>query len=205
MSLNQKKHINEYKSMINILNPRKETIPERAMSYEPFLTYSLVKKTAKLEGIIAELGVWKGKNAQIICEAKKQQRKLVLFDTWEGLPEDTKYESILKKGNLKADLSKVKKRLERYSNIEYRKGLIQDTLKEYENSKFAFAYLDLDLYSSTKYALEFLYPRMVQGGIIITHDYNGLKDVEEAFDEFFKDKKEIVHDITETQGYIQKS
>ncbi len=200
MPLSQKKHFEEYKTTISRLYPK--LAPK---GFDLFLLFSLVKKTAKLKGTIAELGVFEGKSARIICEAKEQQRKLILFDTWEGLPEDGKYEWVLKKGELNASLSKVKERLKGYSNVEYKKGLIQDTLKKYKNNKFAFVYLDLDLYNSTKYALEFLYPRMVKGGIILTHDYDNFKDVQIAFDEFFRDKTEIIYDVSETQAHIQKN
>ncbi len=195
ISQKQKKHFENYKIANTDYQP----------TSEPFLTFSLVKKTAKLTGLIAELGVYRGTNAELICKAKGK-RRLLLFDTWEGLPANTKYISYppLHKGDIKADLSEVKKRLKDYPNVEYRKGLIQDTLKEFMHETFAFIYLDLDLYSSTMFALEFLYPRMCKGGIILTHDYNSLKDVQIAFGEFFKNKPEIIHDVNETQAFIQK-
>ena len=45
---------------------------------------------------------------------------------------------------------------------------------------------------------------MIKGGILVTHDYNDLKDIKETFDEFFKNKPEIIHETNETQAFIQK-
>ncbi len=200
--INHRKHFEEYKQAVKTLHAEKGMSQTKSDS---FLIFSLVKKTAKLNGLIAEMGVYKGKNAQLICKAKGE-RKLFLFDTWEGLPASSEYEheSHISKGFLKADLSKLKERLKDYPNVEYRKGVIENTLKEFEGKAFAFVYLDLDLYDSTKFALNFLYPRMCKGGIIMTDDYPDLKGVKMAFDEFFKDKPEIIYDANETQGFIQK-
>ena len=49
-------------------------------------------------------------------------------------------------------------------------------------------HLDVDLYDSTLAGLDFFYPRMVPGGIIISHDFPTLSGVSLAFEEFFADK-----------------
>ena len=43
--------------------------------------------------------------------------------------------------------------------------------------------------------LEFFYPRMINGGIILTHDYH-TDGVKQAFNEFCKDKKNPSNTIT---------
>jgi hypothetical protein len=40
-----------------------------------------------------------------------------------------------------------------------------------ENEKFSFVHSDVDLYASTRSVLEFFYPRMLPGGVILTHDF----------------------------------
>jgi Macrocin-O-methyltransferase (TylF). len=58
--------------------------------------------------------------------------------------------------------------------------------------------LDVDLYQSTLDCLEFFYPRLNPGGIIVTHDYSWAAGVDRAFSEFFMDKPEKP---IETIGY----
>ena len=51
-------------------------------------------------------------------------------------------------------------------------------------------HLDVDLYESTRAGLEFFYPRMTPGGIIISHDYLSADGVNRAFQEIFASKPE---------------
>jgi hypothetical protein len=47
--------------------------------------YKIVKQTYKIDGDIAEFGVYKGGSARIIAESKGT-KSLHLFDTFEGMP-----------------------------------------------------------------------------------------------------------------------
>ena len=69
---------------------------------------------------------------------------------------------------------------------------------------FSFVHMDVDLYESTKSCLDFFYPRMSRGGVIISHDYLGSIGVKTAFDEYFKDKPEPVLEVTDSQCLIVK-
>lgn len=53
---------------------------------EAYSIYRTPEKTQKIPGEIAEVGVYKGGSAKIICEAKGE-KSLHLFDTFEGIPE----------------------------------------------------------------------------------------------------------------------
>ena len=50
------------------------------------------------------------------------------------------------------------------------KGFFPESAKGVEDT-FLFVNLDADLYAPTLAGLEFFYPRMVKGGIILVHDY----------------------------------
>ena len=60
------------------------------------------------------------------------------------------------------------------------------------DEQFALVHLDADLLRPTLYALQFLYPRVVPGGLMIIHDYSSTArpGIAEAVDGFFKDKPE---------------
>jgi hypothetical protein len=61
----------------------------------------------------------------------------------------------------------------------------------------------VDLYKTTLDALEFFYPRMNPGGVIMSHDYIRC-GVKKAFDEFFKDKPEPIIQLIDSQSLIVK-
>src|SRR3989338_1298785 len=171
--------------------------------FEIFNVYSAVLSTAKIPGDIAEVGVFKGGSAKVICIAREQSGKpgnskiIHLFDTFEGLPEvdtiDTKQTGgKFSRGEYAASLESVQHYLEGYHNIHFYKGLFPSTADPVKNITFSFLHLDVDIYQSTKDALKFFYPRMNKGGIIISHDYPFANGVKKAFDEFFADKPETV-------------
>lgn len=72
------------------------------------------------------------------------------------------------------------------SLVNLHKGWFQDTLplvsKEIE--KIALLRLDGDWYASTKVCLEYLYEKLVPGGIIIVDDYGAYEGCKKAVDEF---------------------
>lgn len=179
---------------------------------EMFNVYSAVISTEKIPGDIAEVGVFKGASAKIICSAKdtiKSNKKVHLFDTFEGLPEvksiDTKWnKKSFKKGQFNCSLESVKAYLKRFSNIYFYRGLFPGTSDPVKSKKFSLVHLDVDLYQSTKDSLEFFYPRMSKGGIIISHDYPFAKGVKKAFDDFFKDKPEPIISLMNKQAMIVK-
>jgi O-methyltransferase len=159
---------------------------------DAYYIYSVTRATAKISGDIAEVGAYRGGSSKLICEAKGD-RTLHLFDTFEGLPELTAHDDAgeFYPGLFKTGLDEIKAYLTAYKNVHFYKGLFPETASPIQDKNFSFVHLDADLYKSTLDSLEFFYPRMNRGGIIISHDYHS-SGVRAAFDEFFKDKPEAL-------------
>jgi hypothetical protein len=172
---------------------------------EAYQIFMAVKNTEKITGEIAEVGTYKGGSAKLICEAKGN-KTLHLFDTFNGLPELGQVDDSnqFHKGQFSASLEDVKKYLDCYNNIYFYKGLFPGNSEVIQDSIFSFVHLDLDLYEATKASLEFFYPRMNKGGIIISHDYINTKGVKKAFDEYFQDKIEPIIEMSGSQCLIVK-
>ncbi len=166
--------------------------------------YNCALLATKLPGDFAEVGVYRGASAKIICKAKGK-KPLHLFDTFEGLPKPGKLDGVLQKKQYKSSLKKVKIYLKKYKNIFLYKGMFSSKAKLIKKKTFSFVHLDVDLYSSTIDCLKFFYPRMVKGGIIVSHDYSTLIGVKKAFEEYFTDKKELVIELPTSQCIIVKS
>jgi len=178
--------------------------------YEAFFVYSTAKAQSILDGDMVEVGVHQGGSAKLICKAKGN-RKLHLFDTFDGLPPvkdvDRSFEDIkwLDTHDFSdTDLDSVRRHLSSFENVYFYKGIFPETAEPIKNSVFSFVFLDVDLYESTLDCLKFFYPRLIQGGIIITHDYATLSGVRKAFDDFFQDKKKPVLEIMEKHGMVVK-
>lgn len=174
-------------------------------AYEQYLVYALAKaQSKKYDGAFAEVGVYKGASAKIICEVKGD-KPLHLFDTFEGLPEAAEQDrNVHRKGQYAYGLENVQEYLRMYDNVHYHKGLFPDSAVDVPVQPYAFAHFDVDLYEGTLACLEYFYPKMVRGGLILSHDYSLLAGVEQAFTEFFADKPEEVIDLPTTQCLVFK-
>jgi hypothetical protein len=172
---------------------------------EAYQIFMAVKRTAKVKGDIAEVGVYNGGSAKLICEAK-DGRNLHLFDTFEGLPDLCEIDdhSQFCRGKYRALFEDVKDYLKKYSNVHIYKGLFPSTAKFIRRKKFSFVHLDVDLYRSTLDCLGFFYSRMNKGGVIISHDYIDTPSVRKAFDEFFTNKPEPILELSGSQCIIVK-
>ena len=156
-------------------------------------------------GVSTEVGVFRGASTKIICDVKGKV-PLYLFDTFEGLPDEiSKSDGRFKKGMFVASEEKVRERLSKYPAIKIYPGVFPDTADSIKDLKFSFVHLDVDLYSVTKKALEFFYPRMLPGGRILSHDYGACEGVWLAFDEFMVGKPEKLEPMETSQVLLIKS
>ncbi len=158
--------------------------------------YYRVKNTAMLPGDIAELGVFSGGSAKLICEIKGR-RSLHLFDTFSGLPPNEFSINKINRGEIRGgSLSEVKDYLAKYDNIFFYEGIFPDSVVELgkKSLRFSFVHLDADIYESTLDGLKFFYPLMVKNGVILIHDYYNryLPGAKKAVSEFLKDKPEEI-------------
>jgi len=157
---------------------------------EAFLLHSLAQAQRELGEAMAELGVYQGSSAQIICEAKGDC-PLYLFDTFAGLPKPDEDETcLLRQGQYSASILAVQGLLRAYSKVNFHPGVFPQSAAGIDNIRFSFVHLDADLYTSTLDGLEFFYPRMMPGGIIIVHDYSTLPGVAQALTEFLSERRE---------------
>ncbi len=175
--------------------------------YEAYIVCMATQATAKLDGDIAEIGVYQGGSARLICKYKGN-KVFHLFDTFEGLPELNKFDTSneFHKGQFNdTSFELIGKLLNDYPNVNIHKGYFPDTAGPVRDKKFSLVNLDVDLHKTTHDALEFFYPRMAKGGIILSHDYVNADGVRKAFDDFFADKPEPVLVVSDTQCLVVKS
>jgi hypothetical protein len=147
-----------------------------------------------LDGDIAECGVYKGGSARLLATIFPH-KKIFLFDSFEGMIEN----DILEKGHKKGDfndtsLKEVKSYLSDKPNCAFFSGWIPSSASFLNEERFCFVHLDLDLYQSTKAAIEIFWPKVVDGGVIVFDDWEweNCPGVKQSVTEYFDDQ-EIRH------------
>jgi O-methyltransferase len=137
--------------------------------------------TNSAEGVIVEAGSFKGgSTAKLSLVAKLAGRRLIVFDSFEGLPDHDERHGKTIFGE-RTDfaprsycgaLEEVTENIRRFGQLsvcEFRKGWFEDTMPLFREP-IAAAYIDVDLVSSTRTCLKHLYPLLVPGGAIFSQD-----------------------------------
>lgn len=148
-------------------------------------------KERNLSGEIAEVGVFQGEFAKYM-NLYFADKKCFLFDTFEGFDKrDLQSEEQCVKdfgeGHLNdTSVELVMSKMPNPHNVIIKKGYFPQTATGLENESFCFVNLDPDLYEPILAGLEFFYPRLVRGGVILIHDYynGGYAGVKKAVSEF---------------------
>ena len=165
-----------------------------------------VNQVKNKEGVVFELGVYKGGSALLIAQ-QLSGKEFHIFDTFSGMPEATVHDNVHKKGDFHdTSVELITKLLKEY-NVDIHVGFVPDTFSEVAHiEKICFVHLDLDLYEGYRSSLAFVYPRMVTGGIILLDDYGAdtCLGAKKATDEFFADKPEKPVYVVNTQWIIEK-
>ncbi len=197
-------------------------------------SYQIVKEVCEknIPGDVVELGVARGGCAAIMAsvlfdaQVGIHQKKLWLFDSYEGLPDPTEKDfnpeagngtgdhvRPLPKGSCLGTIDEVKyllfdKRKFPRDRIEFAKGWFENTIPATRNKigKIAVLRIDGDWYESTKCCLEGLYDKVVPGGFVIIDDFQSCYGCERATKEFVeKNRLEVDIQLDGRGGcYFQK-
>ncbi|RFC44259.1 MAG: Macrocin-O-methyltransferase (TylF) [Verrucomicrobia bacterium] len=177
---------------------------------ERYNLWILTQSVARLPGALAEVGVYRGGSAKFIAAAKGGA-DLHLFDTFAGMPPvNSATDGAFREGESgNTSVEHVRAYLATYPAVYLHPGFFPASgaiLERESGLRFKFVHLDVDLLASTRDALAWFYPRMVRGGLIVTHDYSDttVPGVKRAFDEFFLDKPETVVPLWFTQAVVTK-
>ena len=134
-----------------------------------------------VDGVIVEAGCFKGgSTCKISIVASMVGRKLFAFDSIHGIPDNTEKHgndifgrhSDFPPGSYEGPLAEVSQNLRLFgepNSCELVPGWFEDTMTHFKQPVAA-AFIDVDLASSTRTCLRYLYPLLVPGGVIFSHD-----------------------------------
>ena len=178
-----------------------------------FFVFSAARSVRHLLGDTVDVGVRYGTSSHFILNATDNTNKHHhLFDSFAGLNnpghEDrgTGIKQPWKKGDLAVDEAVCRNNLKAYPNCHFYKGWIPSRFHEVSEKTFSFVHVDVDLFEATRDTLEFFYPRLTPGGILLCDDYgfSSTPGAKKAMDEFFADKPEEILQIPTGQAMITK-
>ncbi len=178
-----------------------------------FLAHAkLYEMSLGLPGSFVEAGIFKGAS---FCRFRKlgrlfhpdHHRRFIGFDMFGRFPEAEFEPDKAKRERLVAAAGDTGIGLDRLlgmlaeqglaDNVELVQGDVRETLPRFleENQEMSVSIvnIDLDLYDPVKAVLEYLFERVVRGGIVILDDYEGFPGARRAIDEFLSE-----HDRPET-------
>ena len=161
-----------------------------------FIAAEILKIPSSVKGDVIECGCYKGgssANLSLICDIVG--RKLVLCDSFEGLPAleepDRVHYNIFsqhvrkyEKGDFAGELDEVKHNISKYGKISvciFVKGYYEVSLRQLDGS-YVLVFLDVDLYKSLRECLTSLWPGLVNGCYLFTHEAQDMAFVSIFFD-----------------------
>ncbi len=181
-----------------------------------FMLIQMLRLVRGLEGSTAECGVARGVGSAIIVTALRDTyvsgARHYAFDAFAGLPAPDEFDRMRggrqgwRTGDLEHDGTAARATLAGFPEAELRVGWIPETFAGLENERFRFVHVDVDLHAATRDSLEFFYPRLVPGGVILLDDH-GLEScpgARRAALDYFTDRPEEVLDLTTGQGLVLK-
>lgn len=148
--------------------------------YRCFELWKLIEQVSKLQnGSIIEIGVWRGGTGALIAKQAKNcgiEDMVFLCDTFTGVVKagvsDSSY-----KGGEHADTSRqvveelIFTRMH-LDNVEILEGIFPDqTGHRLKGMQFRLCHIDVDVYQSAKDVVDWIWDKMVPGGIMVYDDY----------------------------------
>jgi O-methyltransferase len=204
------------------LNRLERNYPDKVRFFNWWFQVERLKRDG-VPGDFAELGVYKGESAKIIHKMDPS-RKFHLYDTFEGFKEeDLQHETgeaatYTIRNFADTSLDGVKRYLGDSDRFVYHMGRFQELTVDSRqltesliptadrrpptaDGKLALVNLDADLYAPTKAGLEYFYPLLSPGGVIIIHDYNfKWPGIKKAVDEFVSTVPETLVLVPDMEG-----
>jgi hypothetical protein len=177
------------------------------------MIFELIESTLPLSGHVAECGVWQGSTllpTGLFLKRRAPGKRLFGFDSFQGLNETVARDVTLggdddeRKaigGFANTSCEAVQQKVSQFGLddvVTLVPGYFQDTLHQHAEKSFSFVHLDCVIYESYRTTLEFFYPRMVPGGIILLDEYLDppWPGCTLAVDEFIAGKPESLVPIT---------
>lgn len=175
-----------------------------------WMIHQLLRLTEAVPGDTAECGVFRGATSYLIARFASRSvppKTHHLFDSFEGLSiPDVKDGPLWRAGDFAADAGTVMGMLAQFSNVQAHAGWIPQRFDDVANLSFSFVHIDVDLHAPTRDSIEFFYPRLSPGAVLVCDDYGmgTCPGATEAVNTFLAGKPEKMIALTDGGGFFIK-
>lgn len=173
--------------------------------------YQLAQVAGHVPGDTIECGAYKGSSSYLIAKrisTLAPEKRHYIFDSFEGLSDPSAVDGDhWAKGDLTATEEELRSNLSEFSDIiEIHSGWIPDVLDAHRDLRFSFAHIDVDLYRPTLDSLEFIFPRLSTGGVLLCDDYGSRRcpGATAAMNEFFERSGHPIVGLPSGAGFVTK-
>lgn len=161
------------------------------------------------EGDFVECGVYRGFSVAVSARCldfARSARQWFLYDTFSGVPTDqlnAKHHSEARYAE-PGLYERCRERFAGYGNVQVIQGRIPEVLSERAPQKVAFLHLDMNSARAESAALEFFWPRLAPGAIILLDDYGwrAFREQKLAEDAFLMVRGKSVLELPTGQGLV---
>jgi O-methyltransferase len=141
--------------------------------------WDYARQVRHLPGDILEVGVWRGGTGALLALASQggaERPHVYLCDTYAGMPETDGTKDTFYKGGELADTSVdiVRGLVDglHLDDVELCQGLFpQETGSLVTSERFKLVHIDVDIYESARDTVDFVWDKLVPGGLIVFDDY----------------------------------
>lgn len=138
----------------------------------------------------------------------RRDKIFYLFDTYAGIVEEQvgEQETAAYKNEYEDTYKFVANTFKDHSNVRVVRGVVPEILSTMPIDRVAYLSVDMNVAVPEKAALEYFWPRLVPGGIIVLDDYAfpGRSEQQKVADEFAQNKGVKVLTLPTGQGIIIK-
>jgi hypothetical protein len=186
--------------------------PSSAGGANAKILFALLERTSTIPGDVAECGVWRGRSLAAMGLYLQQQgsdKTIFGFDSFRGFDSSVKRDLLLGGTDVEVkrvggfdntSYSLVQRKLDafRLDNVRLEPGAFLQSLARCNAENFSFVHLDCDIYESYSVCLEFFYPRLSPGAVMLFDEYNDTSwpGANRAVGEFFAGRPEKLQSIT---------
>lgn len=209
-----KYRVNDYTTLFTFENKIADEFSKLENAGDPmrvdrmYNLYHLGRMVRHIPGETAECGVFVGVASYFMCRSQEGLGKRHFgFDSFEGVSEPGERDGTYwQRSDLTSPKAVAERNLKQFENVQLLQGWIPERFSEVGTYAFSFVHLDVDLYQPTLDSMEFFYPRLSPGGLLVCDDYGFVTcpGAKSAIDEFLSDKPEEFVLLSTGQGFLIK-
>ncbi len=206
------------KNLSSLNNPRfveaytKGADPGVNIAFRAYICCWAAEHALMLPGDFVECGVNEGWISRTIChylDLNKTDKNFYLFDTYAGIPPDQISENEAERAalhNYTECYELAKSYFAPFRLAHLVRGKVPDTLTDVLIEKVSYLSIDMNIEKPERAAIEFFWPKLSQGAIVILDDYGfeGYERQHESMDEFAESVGTPILTLPTGQGLMLK-